>query len=108
MNRLGDRLQQVLGVAPDEDLAVTRKSDNVDDNDNNNADAEYPEPEVDEVRAQRNIILQRYIQEAERREAIQARIVADSDQQTSETHGNGNDANAEEEKKPRESRKQKK
>ena len=55
--RLGDHLKETLGgTPPDEDPHSNKKGDDVDDA------SEYPEPEIDEMRAQRDAALKRYIQ----------------------------------------------
>lgn len=69
-SRLAEHLRETYnGTPPDDDPNPASKNDE-------NEASEHPEPEIDEVRAQRDVILKRYIQEAERREAIQAKMNA--------------------------------
>lgn len=88
-NRLAEHLQLTLESGPDEDIRIKKTSE---DNENTlGPEAEYPEPEIDEMRSQRDIILRRYIQEIERKEAIAARMMAQGGS-GSGGGGEGNDA----------------
>ncbi len=87
---MADKLQSALGIPPDEDSSLSSGKQSADEDHESVSRAgagggddhyhdEFPEPDVDEVRSQRNIVLQRYIQEAERKDALQARMLADND-----------------------------
>lgn len=59
---------------PDEEIRIKKTSE--DQENTLGPEAEYPEPEIDEMRSQRDIILRRYVQEIERKEAIAMRMMA--------------------------------
>eukprot|EP00604_Paraphysomonas_vestita_P000204 CAMPEP_0174825332 /NCGR_PEP_ID=MMETSP1107-20130205/42650_1 /TAXON_ID=36770 /ORGANISM="Paraphysomonas vestita, Strain GFlagA" /LENGTH=286 /DNA_ID=CAMNT_0016056853 /DNA_START=6015 /DNA_END=6875 /DNA_ORIENTATION=+ len=78
-SRLGEHLQLTLEAGPDEDIRIKKSSGNNDDQETQpGPESEYPEPEIDEMRSQRDVILRRYIQEIERKEAMAARMANQS------------------------------
>ena len=106
--RLGDHLQATFDLPPDADTAKQQYretegqgqgqgyTDSEHSGGASGGEAEYPEPEVDEMRAQRDVLLARYVMDMERREAMQARLDAQSggggDDGGGASDGNGNDA----------------
>lgn len=76
---MGEHLQLTLEAGPDEDIRIKKSSGNNDDQETQpGPESEYPEPEIDEMRSQRDVILRRYIQEIERKEAMAARMANQS------------------------------
>lgn len=80
--RMAEAMEALFGVA---DAAPEEHKDDGEDVVEN----KFPEPEVDEARAQRDATLQRYVQEVQRRAAMLARM-------NTETATTGNDAGDEE------------
>lgn len=73
-------------------------------------ESEYPEPEIDEMRSQRDLLLRRYIQEMERKEAMAARMMSQGGGGLSAGQGDGagEGEDAEESKVQRSGKKSKK
>jgi hypothetical protein len=71
---LAEHLQLTLESGPDEEIRIKKSS--AEDDNAPGPEAEYPEPEIDEMRSQRDILLRRYIQEIERKETMAARMMA--------------------------------
>lgn len=93
-SRLGEHLQLTLEAGPDEDIRIKKSSSNNDDNDQQpGPESEYPEPEIDEMRSQRDIILRRYIQEIERKEAMAARMANQSSTGQNDNNNEGIESN---------------
>ena len=69
--RLAAFLESTFDLPPDVDVSIA-DAENVEQG----GEDEHPEPEIDEMRAQRDDVLRRYIQETERKEAMQARMNA--------------------------------
>ncbi len=82
--RLADHLQATFDLPPDTDSSRHQYKDDGE----LPPEVDHPEPEVDEMRAQRDMLLVRYIQEAERREAMQARMDQGGGEAASEASDN--------------------
>jgi hypothetical protein len=65
VTRLSEHLQETFDAGPDEDIRMKKGGG---DDEGPGGEGDHPEPEIDEMRSQRDVILKRYIQVSSREE----------------------------------------
>jgi hypothetical protein len=98
-NRLAEHLQLTLESGPDEEIRIKKSS--AEDDSAPGPESEYPEPEIDEMRSQRDLLLRRYIQEMERKEAMAVRMMSQGGGAVAGGDGGGEGEDGEESKAQR-------